>query len=96
MFDWTETTIDKGRMKSLVIEFEAVPEEGEPDGLNGDINYQLGYMDGEDFVTAKNRTLHFGRSGVLQVVAAIQDTETAGEAKTAVEDLLVTALDNAS
>ena len=98
MFNWTEQPSDKGRLASLLIEFESsgnMPEQPE-EPINGDVNYQLGHLNGSDFTIVKNCTLHFGQAGVISIVEAIQDTETPAEAKAAVEALLVDALEGAS
>ena len=98
MFDWTEQRINKGRLQALLIEFEPsgnMPEEPE-EGLKANVCYQVGYMDGSDFVIVKNRNLHFRQVGIIAIVEAIQATSTQAEAKAAIEALLIAALDNAS
>lgn len=96
MFNWTEQPINKGRIQQLIIEFEPLVLEDPPEDINGDVSYQLGYLDGADFVPVKNATLHFGQTGVIQIVSAIQGTTTPAQAKAAVEALLINALPGAS
>ncbi len=88
MFNWTVVPKDKGRIKQLIIEFE--PE------ANGDVQYEVGYEDEEEFVPVEIRTLHFELAGVQAIISAIQGTGTMEQAKDAVEALLVAQLDEAS
>lgn len=96
MFNWTEQQINKGRLHSLIIEFEPKPSEGPEEDINGDVIYQLGYLEDENFISVRNPTLHFSAAGVISIVEAIQGTQTPAEAKAAVEALLITALPDAS
>jgi hypothetical protein len=83
MFNWTTTQRNKGRLKQLIIEFTpSTDEEGNPVNYNGDLMYEVGHMEGSDFV--------------VDEVHTIQSTSTIAEAKQAIEDLLVSQLGKAS
>jgi hypothetical protein len=100
MFNWINTPKDKGRIKQLILEFVAVPGPDDPAGSpgnpNGDVLYEIGHEDGENFIPIETRTLHFDLAGVKAIISAIQGTSTLGEARNAVEALLVAQLERAS
>jgi hypothetical protein len=96
MFNWETTVKNKGRIKQLILEFVGVPGPNGPGDPNGDVVYEVGYDDGGEFIAVEVHTLHFELAGVQAIVAAIQGTSTMGQARDAVEALLIAQLEKAS
>ena len=83
MFDYTDgnPAILKAEIWQVIIELK--PE------LNSDIQFDVGYMDGEDFVKTANRKWHLRQQRTLEMIQIIQNAESPAAAKQDLEDHLV-------
>ena len=83
MFDYTEgnPAILKARIWQIIIEME--PE------LNSDLQFDIGYLDGGEFVKVGNRKRHLRRQRTLGMLQAIIDSGGPPAAKQVLENHLV-------
>ncbi len=89
MFDYTDGTpaILKARIWQVIFEQES------RSGLNSDIQFDVGYMNGEDFVKTGNKVRHLRTQRTLDMLQVIQGAGSVPAIKQDLESYLVQELE---